>query len=138
MYPEDRVLIGVVRRLRDLRMLRQQHWYRIPQQRMPHGIDADVLGFFVSGRAGVKSGIYFYARPRGVELCYRRDLLPDEPDHPHADHPYYRVALGDIHEKTPPVLNDEGWRFAFLHTTWERFERARVLRDLFWNESKPR
>ena len=35
MYPEDRVLVGVIRRQRDLRLARDEGWYRIPLAHWP-------------------------------------------------------------------------------------------------------
>jgi hypothetical protein len=123
MDADDRVLVGVIRRRRDALRAASERWYRIPYGRMPLGIEAEVLAFFHAG------AVRWYAPVRGVELAYRRDLLPDEPDHPRADDIYYRVALGDWLERAPPIPND-GRRFAFIRTTWDRFAAARSVGDL--------
>jgi hypothetical protein len=132
MLPEDSVLVGVINRKRDLVFARDQHWYRIPQERMPRGVTADYLAFFLSRAFGDRSGaIHFYAERRGLELRYRRDLLPNEPDHKRADAVYYRVALGDLQPKDPPIINDTKRTISFIYTTWDRFIHARTIADLY-------
>lgn len=132
MLPEDSVLVGVINRKRDLTYARDQHWYRIPQERMPRGITADYIGFFLSRAFGDRNGaVHFYAEKRGLELLYRRDLLPDEPDHPRADAAYYRVALGDLQRKEPPIVNVTKRTLTFIYTTWDRFVHARTIADLY-------
>ena len=132
MLPEDSVLVGVINRKRDLTYAREQHWYRIPQGRLSRGVTADYIAFFLSRAFGEMNGaIRFYAENRGLELQYRRDLLPDEPDHPRADEAYYRVALGDLQPKQPPVGNTTSRPITFIYTTWDRFVNAATISDLY-------
>jgi hypothetical protein len=133
MYPDDRVLVGVVTRKKDLKLARDRGWYRIPQSRMPRGVHAEYVALFLNSRAAGKSesGIYYYAQPAGVELVYRRDLLPDEADHPRANEVYYQVQLRGWQEKVPPVLNPTRRTIAFIYTTWDRFVHAREIKDLY-------
>ncbi len=133
MNPEDRVLVGVITRKRDLMHLLNNRWYRIPQHRMKRGIFAEYLAFFLSGRVFKErsGGIHYYAPITGLELAYRRDLLPKEAEHPRANHTYYRVALGTIYEKTPPVLNPNRRVISFIYTTWDRFVHAQEIADLY-------
>ncbi|MBZ0291632.1 MAG: hypothetical protein K8L99_03605 [Anaerolineae bacterium] len=133
MYPDDRVLVGVINRKRDYRHLHDDHWYRIPQQRMRRGIHTEYLAFFLSGKVfGDQSGtIPCYARLSGLELTYRRDLLPKEADHPRANDVYYKVQLGKVQEKTPPITNPTRRPITFVFTTWDRFVQARTISDLY-------
>ena len=89
MYPEDRVLVAYVPRPADFELIRREGWYRIPQRSAPKGLHAEVIAFYF-GRAfeEQKYAIHYYARNAGHELARRRDLLPDEPDHPRADDIY--------------------------------------------------
>lgn len=132
MLPEDSVLVGVINRRRDLVYARDQHWYRIPQDRMPRGITASYIAFFLSRSFGERNGaIHFFAENHGLELHYRRDLLPNEPDHPRADETYYRVALGDVQPKLPPVVNNTRRTISFIYTTWDRFVLAKTIAELY-------
>lgn len=134
MYPEDRVLVGVINRRRDLLCARDQRWYRVPAARMPRGgLYVAYVAFFLSGavfreRSG---GVHYFAPYTGVELVYRRDLLPEEADHPRAGEVYYKMQLGDPREKVPPVLNSARRPVTFILTTWERFAAARHISELY-------
>ncbi|MEZ4666727.1 MAG: hypothetical protein R3E39_02190 [Anaerolineae bacterium] len=135
MYPEDRVLVGVINRKRDLECVLNDHWYRIPQDQMPKGVNAEYLGFFLSRAFGERNGgIYYFAERKGIELLQRKVLLPDELNHRHAERNYYKVQLGKVREKSPPVLNDSRRAISFIYTTWDRFVRASRIKDLYSKE----
>jgi len=75
--------------------------------------------------------VHYYARCLGHELARRRDLLPDEPDHPRADKIYYKLQLGPMIKREPPIPSRRWRRVTFIHTTWDRFEAAEELNDLY-------
>lgn len=134
MYPDDRVLVGIINRKKDLNILRDQRWYRIPQERMPRGVYTEYLAFYISGypaQALGGPGVYYYAARRGVELAYRRDLLPKEAEHKNANAVYYQVQLGEITPRTPPITNPTKRPLSFVYTTWDRFLQARIIADLY-------
>jgi hypothetical protein len=132
MFPEDRVLIGVINRKRDLASAQAEGWYRIPQRRMPRGINTEYIGFFLSGAFKEKNGgIHYYAPTKGLELAYRKDLLPKEADHPRANDVYYKLQIGDLIERQPPILNPTRRPITFIYTTWDRFVSAEQISDLY-------
>ncbi len=132
MFPDDRVLIGVVNRKRDLEILRRERWYRIPQQKMPHGVYTEYLGFFLSRSfQDLNGAVHYYARRRGVELVYRKDLLPKETNHKRANEVYYKVQLGELTGKVPPITNTSKRTISFIYTTWDRFIHAQTIKDLY-------
>ena len=135
MFAEDRVLVGVINRKRDLDTLLGEHWYRIPQAQMKSGINAEYTAFFLSKAFGERNGgIHYFADRKGIELLYRKDLLPQEPNHPHANEAYYKIQLGTIRPKVPPVLNTSRRTLSFVYTTWDRFVNATQIRDLYSTE----
>jgi hypothetical protein len=131
-YPEDRVLVGVINRKLDFEKAQREHWYRVPYGQAPHGIHAEYVALFLS-RAfkELNGGIHYYARRTGIELVRRQDLLPEEPDHPHANGLYHKLQLGELRRKDPPILNPTRRRVSFIYTTWDRFSQAKVLADLY-------
>jgi catechol 2,3-dioxygenase-like lactoylglutathione lyase family enzyme len=132
MYPEDRVLVGVMTNPRDLDIAREQHWYRIPASQM-NAIHAEYVAFYFTKRLGpdLRWAIHFYARRTGHELVRRVDLLPDEPDHHRAKNMYYRVQLGELRHREPPIVSQYRRRITFIHTTWDRFIAAEEINDLY-------
>ena len=134
MQAESVVLVGVVNRKRDFIALRDEHWYRIPQGKAPRGVDADVFAFFLSSKVFKEKsgGIHYYAHRRGVELATRRDLLPAEANHKRAAEIYHKIQLSPLLVKIPPIINKPNpYRFAFVYTTWDRFQAAHHIRDLY-------
>src|SRR5450432_2054660 len=100
MYPEDRVLVGVINRKTDFATARDAHWYRIPRDRAPRWIDAEYLAFYFSRAFKTQNGgIHYFARNKGHELVRRRDLIPEEADHPRADQVYYKMQIGELQIK---------------------------------------
>jgi hypothetical protein len=67
----------------------------------------------------------------GHELTTRADLFPEEAGHPRADTLYYKVQLGPLQELTRPIVSLRWRRVTFLHTTWDRFQDATEINDLF-------
>lgn len=132
MYPEDRVMVAVLNRQRDFRAARDEHWYRIPQARAPRNVEVEYLAFYLSHTFKELNGsIAYFARRTGHELVRRRDLLPDEANHERAYELYYKMQLGELQPKQPPILNPTRRPIAFLFTTWDRFVAARSIADLY-------
>jgi hypothetical protein len=132
MYPEDRVLVAYVPQPSDFDIIRTEGWYRIPQRHAPRGLNAEYLAFYFGSRFGEdKWAIHYYARRAGDELVRRRDLLPDQPDHPHADDIYYKVQVEGLQKLARPILSLRWRRITFVHTTWDRFKDATEINDLF-------
>ena len=131
MYPDDRVLVGVVNRKKDFRIACNQHWYRIPQNQMPRGIQAEYIALFLSGKTFKEQagGIAWFARITGLELARRKELLPDEDKK--AEEIYYKVQFRHLVAKAPPILNVSKRSISFVRTTWDRFVSARTIPDLY-------
>ncbi len=132
MYPEDRVLVAYVPRPDDFARIEREGWYRIPLDFAPKGLYAEYFAFYFGRSFGdAKWAIHYYASTLGQELFRRRDLLPDEPDHPRADKIYYKVQLGPLQRLERPIISLRWRRITFIHTTWDRFQDAREINDLF-------
>lgn len=129
--PGDLVLVAVVKSPRDLEIARVLGWYRIPLETAPKTLHVDWLAFYQSAAFGDEKWSVRYACPvRGFELTRRVELLRDEPDHPRADEPYYKVLLGPMQSLPQPIPARKWRRVTFLFTTGERLAAARDLTDL--------
>ncbi|MCL7452546.1 MAG: hypothetical protein M8467_05815 [Anaerolineae bacterium] len=119
-------------RPKDFEVARDEGWYRIPEKHAPRGMFFEYVAFYFTGAFGEeKWAVHYYARCAGHELVTRRTLLPDEPDHPRADELYYKMQLGPLQRREPPITSQRWRRIAFIHTTWDRFEAAEEINDLF-------
>lgn len=133
MNPEDIVLVALVNHPRDWELIQRERWYRIPTRHAPKQFSgAQYLAFYFNRTFGEqKWQVAFYAAVRGHELARRRDLLPEEPLHPRADALYYKLQLGEIQRREPPIFSKRGRRVLFLWSTWEKFSGAHEWNDLF-------
>ena len=131
MHPEDRVLVAVMTRPQDLEIARHQRWYRVPERYAPRGIYFEYVAFYLTAAFGDERwSIPYYARCLGHELAARRDLLPGEPDHPRAGEPYYKLQLGALQRREPPIPSHRWRRITFIHTTWDRCGQRTTSGDL--------
>ena len=132
MHPEDRVLVAVMSRPRDFEIARDQGWYRVPERTASRGVHFEYVAFYFTGAFGERGwAVHHYARRLGHELATRRELLPDEADHPRAGEHYYKLQLGPLQRRDPPIVSLRWRRVTFIHTTWDRFEAAEEINDLF-------
>jgi hypothetical protein len=132
MHPEDRVLVAVMSRPHDFEIARDQGWYRVPEKKATRGVFFEYVAFyFTSAFREHKYAVHFFARRLGHELVTRRELLPDQPEHPRASEAYYKLQLGTLQRRKPPIVSLRWRRITFLHTTWDRFAAAGEINDLF-------
>jgi hypothetical protein len=132
MHAEDRVLVAVMNRPKDFEIARSEGWYRLPEKKAMAGAFFEYVAFyFTSAFDEYKWAVHYYARRLGHELVTRRELLRDEPDHPHADDRYYKLQLGPLQRREPPIVSLRWRRISFIHTTWDRFEAAEEINELF-------
>jgi len=129
---DDVVLVALINQPRDLEIVRAEHWYRIPAKHAPaHFPQARYVAFYLTKAFGnIKWSICEYAPVRGHELVRRRDLFPDQPDHPRADDAYYKLQLGPLIALPCPIMSRAGRRILFIWTTGDKFLRAVELNDL--------
>jgi hypothetical protein len=67
---------------------------------------------------------------RGFELVRRAELLRDEPEHPRAEEPYFKVQLGPV-VSLPHAISSARWkRFTFVYTTGDRLLAAQDVTEL--------
>ncbi len=132
LFPEAMVLVVVVRNQRDWQWIQETQAYRIPLRHAPPLAPlVDFLAFYYTAAFGPERwSIRYYAPLRGHELIRRCDLLPEEPNHPRAEEPYYLLQLGPLQPLPRPVISRRWHRFTFLLTTGERLLRASDLSEL--------
>ncbi len=131
-YAEDRVLVAYVPSPADFALIQEQGWYRIPYQQAPKGVYAEWFAFYFGAAFGARKwAIHAYAPRLGHELVQRCDLLPHQADHPRAQEWYIQVQLGPIQYLPRPIVSLQWRRITFLYTTWDRFQGAWEINDLF-------
>ena len=87
--------------------------------------------FFTAAIESLKWGVHYYASVQSVRLASRRQLLPDEAEHPRAGDQYYRIGLGALIRLECPVPSRRLRRVTFIHTTLTRLLEAEDVSDLW-------
>ncbi|MGQ9627445.1 MAG: hypothetical protein ACUVV0_11145, partial [Anaerolineae bacterium] len=134
------VLVAVMNNKRDFAIARDEGWYRIPVKNVPkRAIGAPALAFYQTAAfGGEKWAVNYYALTTFWEVVKRRELFPDEPNHPRAEHEYYKVHLSPLQRLPRPIPSRRWRRITFIVTFWERLFQAEEINDLIhgtiWEE----
>lgn len=126
------MLVGVLPAQKDYEIARLLGWYRIPLRMAPKIVDVDYLAFYQTGVFGIDHRwlIETFAEVKGHELTTRRELLRDESDHPRANEEYYKIQIGALQQRQPPINAGKWKRITFLYTTGQLFNHAQTINDL--------
>jgi hypothetical protein len=128
---DEIVLVGVLKRKRDLTILRREHWYRIPVSKAPLR-KFHYLAFYEPARFGRQGKcIRSYARVLRYHVGKRRDLLPNEPHHPSAGEDYVKIQIGRILHLPHPIKNMPPRRVSFGFATLKRFLTSKNILQLY-------
>ena len=130
---EPRVLVAVMNDPRALEIARTQGWYRIPVRRAPPRVGADYVAFYQTAAFGPEErwAVNYYAPIRRYRIVRRRDLLPDESDHPRADDEYFKIEIGLLEPLPHPIPSRRLRRITFIPTTLQRLLNAKEINDLW-------
>ena len=129
-HKEKLVLVGVVNRKKDLEMAFKEHWYRIPLKHLPKR-KAKYLAIYQT-RVFEKEGkaINYYASIKGSSFHQRRELLPDEKNHPRSEDYYQKLNLGSLRATPYRIENRYGRRIGFAFITLERLLGSKEISEL--------
>jgi very-short-patch-repair endonuclease len=123
-------LVAVVKNKRDLRVLKENGWYRVPVETTPKRWPPRWIGFFQGVQWGQKCGINYYAPVERIQRASRRELFPNEiPSR--TDRLYNQVFLGPLRKLESPLLCRRPRVIVFIATTWQKFATAHEINDLY-------
>lgn len=141
------VLVAVIKRKRDLAILKEEGWYRIPVSTAPKRWPPKWIAFYQGVQWGQECGINYYAPVEKIYRAPRRELFPNEIASQRSDKPYYKILLGPLQNCEPPLAGRRPRVIVFIPTTWRKFVTAEEINDLYddspledllWNELKKR
>jgi very-short-patch-repair endonuclease len=130
------VLVAHVASPQDLHRALNDGWYRLrPCQAVDDLGDLRrfrYLALYESGwDARPPYRIRNYAKIKRVDRQYRRDLIPDEPDHERADGRYSVLRLERAKELRVPLYSRWSRDDRFLTTDWNHLINAKEWNDLY-------
>ena len=130
---EPHVLVAVMNDPHALEIARAEGWYRIPLKRAPPRVGADYLAFYQTGAFGPQERwkVNYYAPIRRYRIVRRRDLLPEENEHPRADDKYFKIEIGALEALPRPIPSRRLRRITFIPTTLKKLLEAEEINDLW-------
>ncbi len=130
---DNTVLIGVIKRDKDINILLSEQWYRIPEEHVPHRPFTWIAFYQTAGCRTESKCIRYYARIKNAKAVKRRLLLPDEPKHPGSEKRYIRYELGPVRRLKRKITNRTGMKVVFAFTDIPSLKKRRFLHTLLNN-----
>src|ERR1700752_1979886 len=128
------LLVALLPTTSALDILKTEGWYHIPVDTAPKRWPPKVMAFY-QGKVFGKEEQYkirYFGEVKQIDVLPRKELFPnDEENAQKAEKLYYRVQLSDLHEKYKPIVSYRPRRLVFIPTTWEKFQFAEQINDLF-------
>jgi very-short-patch-repair endonuclease len=125
-------LIAILKQKTDLAILQEQGWYRIPVASAPKRWPPRWLAFYQPKNFGEDAyRIRFFGQVKDIRRAQRREIFPNEIPSARSEREYYILSLAKVEELEVPIPSYRPRRLVFVPTTWEKFERAEQINDLF-------
>lgn len=125
-------LVVLVNNRRDWQHVVNDGWYRIPLKHAPTPLAADFLAFFFTKAFGQQAHqVCYYAPVLRYRTMTRRELLPDQGEHPRAHERYIRIDVGPVAALPRPIPSRSLRRVTFIPTSWERLCSANDVSALW-------
>lgn len=131
-------LVGIVADDADLKRFRDEGWYRVPDRALGRSLSRDALqelralALYQTGTItdGLPGAIELWGEITAIDTLRRRDLLPDQPNHPAAAELYHCVRVRSVQHLQQPIISRLPRRITFLRTTQQHLLHAVDLNDL--------
>ena len=130
-HQRGEVLVAVVKRKRDLAILKEEGWYRIPVSTAPRRWPPKCIAFYQGAQWGQERGINYYAPVKEIRRALRRELFPNEIPSLKSNKAYFQVFLGPLQKLDRPLRSPRPRVIVFIPTTWQKFITAEEINDLY-------
>lgn len=125
-------LVAILKDPSDLVILQEKGWYRIPVVSAPRRWPPRWLAFYQPKNFGEDAyRIQYFGQVKGIRRARRKEIFPNEIASARSDREYYLLDLEKLEEREVPIPSLRPRRLVFIPTTWEKFERAGQINDLF-------
>lgn len=134
------VLVAIMNCKRDMEIVREQNWYRIPVESVEKWLKKcwppEWLAFYQTKVFGSEAhAIHYYARVLNIREVDRFQLFPEEfkPEeckNEQSQKRYYKLELSALEELAEPIAGDRQQRILFIPTTLVKLTTAIGINDL--------
>lgn len=126
------VLVALLREKRDLTILLEEGWYRIPVDSAPRRWPPKHLAFYQPSCFGREAfQIRLYGAVTNIVTAGRGELFPNEPPNANSSKQYFKLMVECLEQRAEPIVSRFPRRVVFIPTTMPKFLAARELNDLY-------
>lgn len=128
--------MAILKAKSDLAILQEQGWYRIPVVSTPRRWPPRWLAFYQPKAFGEDAyRIRYFGQVKDIRRARRSEIFPNEIPSLNSEREYYILSLAKLEEREAPILSYRPRRLVFIPTTWQKFESAGQINDLFDDSS---
>lgn len=137
--PRGEFLVAIIKTKNDFKIALEEYWYRIPvrsvEKLLKNRFPPQGIAFYQPKIFGDEAySINYYAEVISIEKMMRRELFPHEKINVKSNNLYYKLRLSSLQKLPKPIYSRRWRRITFIPTTWEKFNNAVEINDL-WDES---
>jgi hypothetical protein len=131
-------LIAVVNSDDDIARFLNDRWYRIPMRAIGRSIgkgaldESRILALYQTStiHSGLPSAIELWGEIDDIRQLRRREIIPEESNHPAADELYQLIRVRNVERLERPVTSRRPRRVTFIRSSGERLFHAADMNDL--------
>ena len=132
----EEVLVGIINKVSDLEIIRNQLWYRIPADKVDKYLikrwPPKWIAFYFSGAiTSTPFLISHFSKIKNIIKVSRKTLFPEELTNAKSDNVYYKIILEKLESLPKPILSRRWRRIIFIQTIYKKFINAVEINDLF-------
>lgn len=137
MEKRGEVLVAVLNNAQDLKIAKEQHWYRIPVESVEKFLKGKNcwsprwIAFYQTKIFSDEAyAIRYYAEVLRIQEVSRLELFPNEQQDKKRHQRYYKLELSLLQELSRAIVSPKFRRITFIPTTWTKFQQATEIKDL--------
>ena len=133
---KQELLVGIVNTQSDFDIIQNQHWYRIPIDKVKNQLKRRwppkwIAFYYTNAVKNLPQMIIHYAKVSEIEEVSRQEMFPKEKENYKSKRNYYKVSFKKIETLPKPILSRRWRRIVFINTTYKKFIDAVEVNDLF-------
>lgn len=136
MSKTEELLVGIVNTQSDFEIIQEQHWYRIPIEKVKNQLKRRwppkwIAFYYTNAVKEFPQMIIHYAKVKDISEASRQELFPIDKQPYKSSKRYYKISFDKVEAFPKPILSRRWRRIVFINTTFKKFKSAIEVNDLF-------
>lgn len=136
MSKTEELLVGIVSTQSDFEIIQDQHWYRIPIEKVKNQLKRRwppkwIAFYYTNAVKDFPQMIIHYAKVKNISEASRQELFPVDKQPYKSSRRYYKISFDKVETLPKPILSRRWRRIVFINTTHKKFKNAIEVNDLF-------